>query len=335
MTVKDAVLKLFLEKKGQYISGEEIAEKLQCTRTAVWKAVNLLKEDGYEIDAVKNRGYALSEKSDVLSGDAISRYLETQDPDQKYKVLVFQELTSTNDVLKKLAIDEKAPAGTVVVSDYQTGGKGRLGRSFYSPKGSGLYLSMLLRPTGSVSDNLILTAQAAAAVYRAVKDVTGIRLGIKWVNDLYYQNRKVTGILSEGQTSMESGRFEYVIVGIGINLYEPEDGFPEEIRDRAGSILGKKTSENQVDRNRIAAAVIREFYQLASGNTLAPEYIEENIVPGNEIFVINGDKRRKARALRILPDGCLEIEEEDHSVTALVYGEVSVRLVVDGRMLER
>ncbi len=321
MTVKETLIRLFEENKGHYISGEEIAQALHCSRTAVWKAVNQLKEDGYEIEAVKNKGYMLSLESDVLSEQAISRYLE-----HTYPVSVFQEITSTNDVLKKLAVSEHVPEGTTVISDYQTGGKGRLGRSFFSPKGTGLYISMLLRPDGTVMDNLMLTTQSAVAVYRAVRKVCGVELSIKWVNDLYYEGHKVCGILSEGQTSMESGRMEFVIVGIGINLYEPEEGFPEDIREKAGSILGKRSEGKIVDRNRIAAELIREFYALAPEKTLAQEYIDHNMVPGHDIMVIDGKTQRPARATGIRPDGTLEIVEQDGSEGTLVFGEVSVRL---------
>ncbi len=321
MTVKETLIRLFEENKGNYISGEDIAKELHCSRTAVWKAVNQLREDGYVIEAGKNRGYRLSETNDILSEQAICRNL-----DGRYPVSVFQEITSTNDVLKKLAVSEHVPEGTTLVSDYQTGGKGRLGRSFFSPKGTGLYLSMLLRPQGTVMDNLMLTAQSAVAVYRAVKKVTGRELSIKWVNDLYYEGRKVCGILSEGQTSMETGRMEFVIVGIGINLYEPEEGFPEDIRGRAGSILGKRSDGIFTDRNRIASEVIREFYALVPMKTLAPEYIEKNMVPGHDIMVIDGTKQRSARATGIRPDGTLEIIEQDGTENTLVFGEVSVRL---------
>lgn len=321
MTVKETLIRLFEENKGSYISGEEIAQALHCSRTAVWKAVKQLKDDGYEIEAVKNKGYMLSLESDVLSEQAIDCYLN-----HAYPVSVFPEITSTNDVLKKLAVSEHVPEGTTIISDYQTGGKGRLGRSFFSPKGTGLYISMLLRPQGTVMDNLMLTAQSAVAVYRAIQRVTGVELSIKWVNDLYYHGHKVCGILSEGQTSMESGRLEFVIVGIGINLYEPEEGFPEELREKAGSIFGKRSEGRIVDRNRIAAELIREFYALAPQKTLAAEYIEHNMVPGHDIMVIDGTAQRPARAIGIRPDGTLEIEEADGSKNTLVFGEVSVRL---------
>lgn len=238
MAVKDQVIRMLEDNKGKTISGEQLATSLSVSRTAIWKAIRQLESEGYDIITIKNKGYQLSMESDILSEHVIRGYLSDQ-----YPVRVYQEITSTNDVLKKLAIEEQVPEGTTLVSDYQTGGKGRLGRSFFSPKGTGIYLSMLLRPEGSVIDNLILTAQAAVAVYRAVLKATGKQLSIKWVNDLYLSDRKVCGILSEGQASMESGRLEYVIVGIGINLYEPENGFPEDIRDKAGSIMGRNPAQ--------------------------------------------------------------------------------------------
>lgn len=321
MAVKNTLTALLEENKGRFISGEEIAEKLNCSRTAVWKAVNQLKEEGYEIISIKNKGYKLSENSDKLSEEAINRYLNGN-----YRISVFQEITSTNDVLKKMAVTEHADQGTTIVSDYQLGGKGRLGRSFYSPKGTGLYLSMLLRPTGSVIDNLMLTAQSAVSVYRAVKSVTGIELSIKWVNDLYYKGKKICGILSEGQASMESGKMEYIVVGIGVNIYEPEDGFPEDIKNKAGSLLGKRSEGQQIDRNELASQIIKEFYSLAENKTLAPEYIEKNIVPGHDILVIDGTNIRSAHAIGICDDGTLEIVESDGRKNTLVFGEVSVRL---------
>lgn len=321
MSVRDHLLQLLEKNKGNYISGEELAMQLACSRAAVWKAVKRLQEEGYRISAGTNKGYMLDVASDILSEEVLRQYLP-----ETYRIYVYQELDSTNNVLKRLAVSEHVPEKTVVISDYQTSGKGRLGRSFYSPKGSGLYVSMLLRPQGKVMDHMILTAQAAAAVYRAVKKITGIELDIKWVNDLYYRGRKVCGILSEGQTNFENGQIDFVIIGIGINLYEPEEGFPDEIRYKAGSVLGKYSEGKRIERSRLAAELIQQMYLLAEEKELAPEYIERNLVPGKEIMVLDGARSRKAKALRILPDGRLEIEEEDHSHTGLVYGEVSVRI---------
>lgn len=322
MAVKTELRKLLMENKGNTLSGEEIAERLGCTRAAVWKAVDQLRREGYEIIAGRNKGYTLAESTDFLSAEEIRKQLS-----EGYIPRVYQEISSTNDVLKRLAVEEKAAEGTVLVSDYQTGGKGRLGRSFFSPKGTGLYMSLLLRPSGSVIDNLILTAQSAVAVYRAVQRVSGIELGIKWVNDLYLGERKVCGILSEGQANFETGSLDFVVVGIGINVYEPEEGFPQDIRTKAGSLLGKKSEGKSIDRNRLAAEIIKEFYRLARERELSPEYMERNIVPGHRVQIMDKEKPREARAMRILPDGRLEIEEADGTRTALVYGEVSVQLL--------
>ncbi len=331
MAVKSELLNLFLARKGEYLSGEELAEELGCSRTAIWKAVKQLREEGCEIAAVPNRGYAIAAETDVLSAAEICKYLN----DPSKTIHVYQEIGSTNDELKQMALKMHAPAGSVAVSDYQTGGKGRLGRSFFSPKGAGLYLSVLLRPNALVADNLILTTHAAVAVYRAVKKVSGLELGIKWVNDLYLGSRKVCGILSEGQANFETGKLDFVVVGIGVNVFEPEAGYPAEIRDRAGSLMGKRSAGQHIDRNRLAAEIIREFYALSEQKTLASEYIEKNIVPGHEIVIIDGEKRRPAKAMGISEDGRLLIEEADGSRGELVYGEVSVRLAVNGQKVER
>lgn len=321
MSVKSELIQFLLDHIGCWYSGEELAELFQVTRAAIWKAIGQLKEEGFDLASSRSRGYSLQKHCQMLSAEEIRHRLK-----DRYPVYVYQEITSTNDVLKMKAINDHAPEGTTVVSDFQSGGKGRLGRSFFSPKGTGLYISMLLRPSGSVIDNLKLTAQSAVAVYRAVRETTGIELGIKWVNDLYLNGRKVTGILSEGQADFESGRLDYVVVGIGINLYEPEEGFPEEIRNRAGSILGKKSDGREIDRNHLAAVLIEEFFRLAGDPVLAPEYMEKNIVPGHDITIINGEERRPAKALSILPDGRLHVQEADGHFTDLVYGEVSVRI---------
>lgn len=307
-------------------------------------------------------------QKDLLCAQTIAAQL----PDA-FRIQVFQEISSTNTVLKELARCGQAGEKTVLVSDYQTGGKGRLGRSFFSPKGSGLYLSMLLSPKEHVLDSMMLTAQAAVAVYRAVKLVLGIELDIKWVNDLYHQGKKVCGILAEGQVNAKTGMLDFVVIGIGINLYEPTGGFPEELKARAGSILGAKPermptdqssfkkanvqsadsavweSEDvledvfkgsgtayaqescRLDRNKLAAELIRQMYALADERELAPEYIARNLVPEKEILVLDGKRSRHARALDILPNGHLRILEEDGRISELVYGEISVRLAENGR----
>ena len=232
MSTKSKLLELLESQKGTYLSGEELARQLQVSRAAVWKAVKTLRQEGYQIQAATNRGYALKQENDILSREAVRCFLEHQEAE----VQVFQEISSTSRVMKQLAVEKQLPHGSLVAANSQTEGRGRKGRKFYSPESSGLYLSVLLYPKKTLRQSLEITAAAAVAVCRAVEGCCGVSLGIKWVNDLYLQEKKVCGILTEAVTDFETGEIEFAVVGIGLNLYEPKEGFPEEIRRKAGAI---------------------------------------------------------------------------------------------------
>ena len=222
MTVKSKLLGILEQQKGETLSGEKLAEELHCTRAAIWKAVKALREEGYTIEAGQNKGYMLVKDSHRLSVEAIRPFLVS--PEVYLKV--YQETDSTNRAAKEAAVTGTAGHGGCVVAGKQTAGRGRRGRSFYSPEEAGLYLSVILKPQGSLRESLLLTAEAAVAVYKAVLRVTGISLDIKWVNDLYYHDRKVCGILTEAVTDFESGEIDFAVVGIGLNLYEAAEGYP-------------------------------------------------------------------------------------------------------------
>ena len=226
MTVKSKLLGILEQQKGETLSGEKLAEELHCTRAAIWKAVKALREEGYTIEAGQNKGYMLVKDSHRLSVEAIRPFLVS--PEVYLKV--YQETDSTNRAAKEAAVTGTAGHGGCVVAGKQTAGRGRRGRSFYSPEEAGLYLSVILKPQGSLRESLLLTAEAAVAVYKAVLRVTGISLDIKWVNDLYYHDRKVCGILTEAVTDFESGEIDFAVVGIGLNLYEAAEGYPSELR---------------------------------------------------------------------------------------------------------
>ena len=182
MTVKSRLLEILEKQKGETLSGEKLAEELQCTRAAIWKAVKSLREEGYMIEAGQNKGYMLMKANDRLSVEAIRPFLLFPD----VYIKVYQEVDSTNRAAKAAAIGGEAGHGSFVLAGSQTEGRGRRGRSFYSPQDAGIYLSVILKPHGSLQESLLLTAEAAVAVYKAVKKITGIELDIKWVNDLYY-----------------------------------------------------------------------------------------------------------------------------------------------------
>lgn len=319
MSTKSRLLELLEQEKGSYLSGEMLAEKLQVSRTAVWKAIQSLRQEGYEIQAVTNKGYALDKASDVLSSEAIRCGLEHPE----VTVQVFRDIPSTSLAMKQMALDGCLPHGSVVAANEQTRGKGRKGRKFYSPKDSGLYLSVLLYPKKTVKESLELTAEAAVAVCRAVEKCCNISLGIKWVNDLYLEEKKVCGILTEAVTDFETGDIEFAVIGIGLNLKLPKGGFPEEIREKAGAVL---TGEEVVDRNRLAATIVNELLKETEKKGIPQEYIRRNLVPGRTICIVQGNCRRVVKAKEILPDGRLRICNEQGEEELLSGADVSLEL---------
>ena len=212
MSVKSSVLAYLESQKSSYVSGEELAARLSCSRTAVWKAIQSLRQEGYAIKAVTNKGYLLEKDSGLLSAEVISSYLSSPD----IPVMVYKEVSSTNLLLRRKALESvpSLPDGSMVLAESQSAGRGHLGRGFFSPEKSGLYLSILYHPKALFAQSRLVTAAAAAAVWEAVHSVCGYDLDIKWVNDLYFQGKKVCGILTEGSSSFETGELDCIITGI-------------------------------------------------------------------------------------------------------------------------
>ena len=307
MTVKSRLLELLEQRKGETLSGERLAEELACTRAAVWKAVKSLREEGYTIEAGPNKGYMLARDSNRLSVEGM-------------------RLNSTNQEAKKVAVSGEASHGSFVVALVQTAGRGRKGRSFYSPKDTGLYLSVVLEPEETLKESLLITTAAATAVYKAVQKVCGVSLDIKWVNDLYRNGKKVCGILTEAVTDFESGDIEFAIVGIGLNLYVEQEELPQELSGVAGGIFDTRQEAEGTDRNRLAAEIVNALLEETKELRLSREYVEHNMVPGRKIEISDGGNTRMARALSICEDGRLLVEEEDGTQNRLSYGEVSLRV---------
>nr|WP_297883481.1 biotin--[acetyl-CoA-carboxylase] ligase [uncultured Blautia sp.] len=320
MSVKSRLLELLEQNRGITISGEQMARELECTRAAVWKAVKALQQEGYEIEAGPNKGYMLSEDNNILAEEGIRPLL--RQPEVYLKL--YQETDSTNRAAKQAAIAGEAGHGSVILACGQSCGRGRRGRSFYSPSQAGLYLSVILQPQGNLRESLLLTTEAAVAVYKAVRKITGIELDIKWVNDLYYKGKKVCGILTEAITDFESGEIQYAVVGIGLNLYEEEGGYPPELRGIAGGLYRNQREAEDVNRNRLAAEIVNCLLDETRELKLLPEYLSRNIVPGHRIQILDGKQSRSAYALAICQDGRLKVRERDGSESFLSYGEVSV-----------
>lgn len=322
MTVKEHILTLLDGNKGGYISGEEIAGRLSVTRSAVWKAIKSLQQDGYSIQAVTNKGYSLSPHTDILSAGAISKYLDTQS--QQMRIEVFKTIPSTNEAVKVLASNGE-PEGKVILSEEQTAGRGRKGRKFFSPPGTGIYMSILLRPKLSAAESILLTTSAAVAVALAIESVSGKDTQIKWVNDVFMDGKKVCGILTEASMSLENGWLDYAVLGIGINVSLPTGGFPNDLTGIATSVFSEGNPHGDL-RNRLVAEVLNHFmgyYEHLTDRMFLSEYRQRIMLLGKPVTVMKDNKQREATAIDIDNDCRLKVRYENGDEEYLSSGEVS------------
>lgn len=323
MLVKDRVLEALEANRGEFFSGEVLARKLSVSRSAVWKAISQLREGGYPIDAVSNRGYCLRPDSAMLSPQSIAQYLTVPG----LTVEVQQEVTSTNNVLRQRA-EAGAAEGLVLAAVRQTAGRGRRDHTFFSPPDSGLYLSFLLRPDLSAQDALSLTTCAAAAVSLAIEECAGVPAQIKWVNDVFCREKKVCGILTEAALDLETGGLQYAIVGIGVNLFPPADGFPPELSE-AGAVFPARP-DGLEGRSQLAGSILNHFFKFYPDIRQKPffeDYRKRSLVLGREITVLEREKTRTAVALDLERDFSLRVREADGTIHSLSSGEVRVRPV--------
>ena len=242
---------------------------------------------------------------------------------EKIPVEVLPVCPSTNLLLKERAA--ALPEWYTVIARQQTAGRGRMGRSFCSPEGSGLYMSVLLRPKLAAEDVSLITPAAAVAVCRAAEELGADRAEIKWVNDVLIRGRKVCGILTEAGFDPRTGAPDYAVLGVGINVTEPAGGFPPEIADVAGAVFAAREEDTP---DRLAAAFLRQLYGIVEAlpsRSFVAEYQARSCLPGRRVNVLRGGEARKARALAV-DDRCrLLVRYEDGTEEALFSGEVSVR----------
>ena len=323
MSTKVSLLQILRENEDCFVSGAELAERLSVSRTAVWKAVSQLRAEGYRIRSVRNKGHCLSSARDVLSATGVEYYLKTTG----IRVQYFREISSTNTVLKMMAA-EGAAEGLVLIAEEQSGGKGRLGRSFFSPPGSGLYMSILLRPETDAAHSTDITACAAVAAALAIEELSGEPAAIKWVNDIYMNHRTVCGILTEASVDCESGRLNYAVVGIGINTLVPQNDFPQELKAVAGPAFSAESVVPDL-RCRLAAAVIDRlmmYYRSTEGGNCFEEYKKRSFLLGKAISIHRWDQEPiPATAVDLDRDYALIVQLEDGSLQRINSGEVSVR----------
>lgn len=323
MAVKHAILAYLEQHRDRYNSGELLAKELGISRAGVWKAIESLKKDGYKIHAVTRKGYCLAKDTDRLSAESIRPFLGSHC--RNLEIQAFSTLVSTNATAKQQAL-ASAKEGTVILAEEQTMGSGRLGRSFFSPADTGIYMSILLRPNLKAGDALLVTTAAAVAVCRAIEEVTRLEAQIKWVNDIYVDGRKVSGILTEALMGFESGMVDCVILGIGLNFCQPEHGFPLELQEKAGALFSQKP--DGVTRSKLAAAILNHVFAFNSNlqeREFLDEYRRRSFLIGKEITFEHKGTEHSAIVCAIDDDAGLVVRYPDGNTETLRSGEVSVR----------
>lgn len=320
--LKTEILNRLKETEG-YVSGQELCESLGVSRTAVWKCIRQLEDEGYEIEAVRNRGYRLKDSGDVLSEEELGKFLTTKWLGRN--LISLDEVDSTNSEIRRQA-DAGAPEGTVVIAALQTAGKGRRGRSWESPKGTGIWMSFLLKPEFEPSHASMLTLVAAMAVETGIRQVTGLDCQIKWPNDIVVNGKKLCGILTEMST--EDNHIRHVVVGIGINVNIKE--FPEEIQSTATSLYLETGS--LVKRTELVNAILtawevfyKKFLKTLDFTDLKEEYNARLVNKGRQVQILANSGSWTGISKGIDKEGQLLVEREDGQVETVVSGEVSVR----------
>lgn len=324
MSVKESVLKILEENRETSISGEELAKYLSVSRAAVWKAINALRGEGYNITAVTNRGYQLTKDNDLLSAEGIKIFLNPK-YNENY-IRVYKTIDSTNQEAKKFLMDDDIPHGTVLLSEEQTAGRGRFQRKFFSPSNKGIYMSVILRPNIELSKAIHITTSAAVSVCRAIENLTNKRPKIKWVNDIFLDEKKICGILTEASGNFESGRVENVVVGIGINFKTKEADFPDDIKDIAGSIF--EGEEPNITRNQLVAEILNELLYMCDNledKSIMQEYKVLSFVLGKKVSFLKNNRLNKAKAVDISDEGALVVQYENGDLDYLNSGEISIK----------
>lgn len=315
MSVKESLLKILEESGENELSGQELADRIGVSRTAIWKAMKNLSEDGFEIEGVSKRGYRLIKHGDSLSEESIRAQL-TENL-KKNKIILLKSVNSTNTLAKKLAADGEEN-GTIIIAEEQTAGRGRRGNSFFSPMKTGLYMSIILRSEAFPLDTDMFTICAGCAVCKAIEGLSDKKPRIKWVNDIFLNGKKICGILSEATTDIESGNIDSIVIGIGINL--TTRNFPDDITETAGA-LGESTP-----RGRMAARIINELYgclnKSREENILY--YKSRSLVLGKEVNFFTNGSVRQGKAVDIDPSGQLVVLTEN-GTEKLNSGEISIR----------
>ncbi len=324
---KNKILNLLRSARSGFLSGEELARKIGISRTMVWKHIKSLERDGFVIEAVPSQGYRITSVPDILRERDIKQGLKTKTMGRE--LVLLPEVDSTNILAMELA-SKGSPEGTVVVAETQSGGKGRLGRTWISPKGN-LYLSVILRPMIPVHKAPLITMMGAVAVASAIRTVCQVAAVIKWPNDILISGKKVSGLLTE--MSAEQDQIRHIVLGIGVNVNMAPETLPPEIRVFSTSLSAE--AGDRINRTVLLQEHLRSFerwYQVFLANS--PEVLREwqklNMTVGSQIRVVGAGETLEGLAQGIDEDGRLIIRLDDGSIRFVSAGDVSLRNVARG-----
>lgn len=321
MDTKGKVLAYLLEHINENVSGEKVANELNISRTAIWQAINKLREIGHNIESNGNKGYKYMQ-TDIISEEGIKHYLT---PELKsLNIKYFEEIDSTN---KRAKIDSPIikEERSIYVTGHQTDGYGRFSRSFIGKKDGGIYISIILKPLNAIENIPLITIKTAIAAKRSIDKLAKADVKIKWVNDLFLNNKKISGILTEGVTDYESGTISTIIIGIGMNFFIEK--FPKELENIAGSIF--KTKPDDIIKNQLIGSFLNEFFNIYNENDkgkLIKEYKKALFIIGKTVTFTKGDINYRGVPIDITEDGELIVELENKDQMILNSGEISIKL---------
>lgn len=323
MDTKSRLLSLLRAGKEAWVSGESISNELSVSRAAISKQVRRLREEGYTIDSSPGKGYRLKNTMDLILEEEIRNGLETEILGQP-EIICLKQTDSTNKQARVLA-DKQAPEGTLVVAEAQSRGRGRKGRPWCSPEGTGIYLSMILRPEISPAQAPCMTLMTAVALADALTGLLPLAVNIKWPNDILVKGRKLAGILTEISTDMD--RVDYIIVGVGVNVNTPFEAFPADIKDVATSI--RKETGASFPRVQLLQAFLREFehcyhsFQTSDFQSVMHRWKQYADIIGHRIRVDMIDRHLEGEVVDVAHDGVLMLRDGDHQVHRIFSGDVS------------
>jgi BirA family transcriptional regulator, biotin operon repressor / biotin---[acetyl-CoA-carboxylase] ligase len=320
--MKEQMLHILIEQNGEYVSGQKISEQLGCSRTAIWKHISELRKEGYELEAMQKRGYRIIHQPNNIRAHNIHIGLNTEFIGKK--IIYHESISSTQTIAHQLAY-EGTEEGTVVVADEQGKGKGRLGRVWHSPKGTGVWMSVILRPNIPPQQAPQLTLLAAVAVVKGIKEAVGLDCEIKWPNDILIHGKKVVGILTELQA--EADRIQSVIIGIGINVNVKE--FPEELKAKATSLFVEKNGK-EINRAELIQRILEQT------ETLYNQYLKDGFTVIKliwESYAVSLGKKIKATTINgsiegfakgITEAGVLLVEDDNGKIHQIYSADIEI-----------